>query len=789
MARQEVGFYEAPRQEKHKRRRWRSSHRGEVLCRFHLRRRSADQACKRPRWYQTDPPSTVARGFVRLLPAFLLLLVAGEPVCNSWGTACEQHKADTARGHTAQQAAVPSADTVSTAQAEVNTTSPWRQVLDRGLLIACLFVAFVACGFVAGPAVACVGAYATTWVLSRLSTHAHGQDCRRATCIVFSAACATYAGAAAALVAGLFVLGVSRECLWWTPKLDPQKRLEDLVKYVEDNRSRLLMQYAERGEAVEIEASPVDRLMATLKKRHSAQEAAWYAFLARERTKGQNLERIEQIWRMLQEAPGSTPESVAAQGESSSSSAAPGAVAVASDAGVCSGEGGSSSPNWLDSDWGVFEGDRRRLQDVAAFLHAHSADDVTWTQANLKQTWHRLRQRCERSCGTKPSERQLPPGLATLVGYLARCEGQHGQPGEMVAYNEKRSRLKGNMRRGADEYFLEGNWDVAGFISEDFQRIGRSKAVLSGGQALQQHVEAHAQRKHLERDRQWQAEARAKEKEQRQNRAALNPKVPGTDRLRQPEALRALYGASKEAERRQQSVFDRGLEVDQALEHDFVACDYCKEGWLSPVRSELLQQQPKTSTARKMAFYLQDPSLWDKDGGCRICTRCYEEVQKRPRGDDPRPEENCAANDMDIEDTYGELDNLTFFEEEILAPIQPLVRVYTLYSTGLTEMRGHVANWAQNGPQTVREIPCKAKDLNLLLVRRYPRDPSKPQRVPFQASPARLTAALDRLEGKLGTEPHRGFKANALHTTGQQAHLKRIPGERCPAHHWEGWRD
>ena len=361
--------------------------------------------------------------------------------------------------------------------------------------------------------------------------------------------------------------------------------------------------------------------------------------------------------------------------------------------------------------------------------------------------------------------------------------------GEMEAYNEKRSRLKGSKRRGADEYFLEGTWDVAGFTSEDFQRIGNSKAVLSGGQALQQQVAAHAQRKHLERDRQWQAEAWARDKQRRQNREALNPKVPGKDRRRQPEALRALYGASEEAERRQRDLFDRGAEMNEAIEsHEFVACDYCKEGWLSPVRSELLQQQPKTSTARKMAFYLQDPSLWDKDGGCRICTRCYEEVQKRPRGDDPRPEENCAANDMDIEDTYEELDNLTFFEEEILAPIQPLVRVYTLYSTGLTEMRGHVANWAQNGPQTVREIPCKAKDLNLLLVRRYPRDPSKPQRVPFQASPARLTAALDRLEGKLGTEAHRGFKADALHTTGPKADLKRIPGECRPGMYGKGGR-
>ena len=61
---------------------------------------------------------------------------------------------------------------------------------------------------------------------------------------------------------------------------------------------------------------------------------------------------------------------------------------------------------------------------------------------------------------------------------------------------------------------------------------------------------------------------------------------------------------------------------------------------------------------------------------------------------------------MDIGDTYEELDALTFFEEEILAPVQPMVRVYTLYGTGLTEMRGHVASWMQSGPQYCPRNPC-----------------------------------------------------------------------------------
>ncbi len=70
--------------------------------------------------------------------------------------------------------------------------------------------------------------------------------------------------------------------------------------------------------------------------------------------------------------------------------------------------------------------------------------------------------------------------------------------------------------------------------------------------------------------------------------------------------------------------------------------------------------------------------------------------------------------------------------------MQPMVRVYTLYGTGLTEMRGHVASWMQSGPQFVREIPARAHELNLLLVRRFPRDPNRKQRVPFIASPARF---------------------------------------------------
>ena len=160
-----------------------------------------------------------------------------------------------------------------------------------------------------------------------------------------------------------------------------------------------------------------------------------------------------------------------------------------------------------------------------------------------------------------------------------------------------------------------------------------------------------------------------------------------------------------------------------------------------------------------------------------MCQKCYEEVvrlREEKRGATQevlaniRPQLFTHYNHMDIgpvpelphqqEETFPELDALTFFEEEILSPVQPMMRVYTLYGTGLTEMRGHVANWTQGGPLFVREIPVRAFQLNLLLIRRFPRDPNRKQRVPFIASPSRLRAALDRLEGKLDSPEHKGMR-------------------------------
>ena len=182
---------------------------------------------------------------------------------------------------------------------------------------------------------------------------------------------------------------------------------------------------------------------------------------------------------------------------------------------------------------------------------------------------------------------------------------------------------------------------------------------------------------------------------------------------------------------------------------------------------------PLNSAVAKYNFLLVDATVWQEDGDKRICRKCCDEVgEERSRlrqsgASDVdvvavRPQLNTDMNDMDIGDTYEELDALTFFEEEILAPVQPMVRVYTLYGTGLTEMRGHVASWMQSGPQFVRDIPARAHELNLLLVRRFPRDPNRKQRVPFIASPARLQAALDRIEGRLDSDEHVGLRYHRI---------------------------
>ena len=43
-----------------------------------------------------------------------------------------------------------------------------------------------------------------------------------------------------------------------------------------------------------------------------------------------------------------------------------------------------------------------------------------------------------------------------------------------------------------------------------------------------------------------------------------------------------------------------------------------------------------------------------------------------------------SLNHMTFGPTHKALDELTYFEEQLLSPIQPVVRIFTLYGTGLT---------------------------------------------------------------------------------------------------------
>ena len=104
-----------------------------------------------------------------------------------------------------------------------------------------------------------------------------------------------------------------------------------------------------------------------------------------------------------------------------------------------------------------------------------------------------------------------------------------------------------------------------------------------------------------------------------------------------------------------------------------------------------------------------------------------------------------GENFADPGETLPETDALTFFEEELLSPIQHIVRIFTLHATGQCELRGHVGNLFQNGPQYVRQIPAVVGDMKMLLIRRCPKDPNRKQRVPFLVSRHRLERALERL--------------------------------------------
>ena len=220
-------------------------------------------------------------------------------------------------------------------------------------------------------------------------------------------------------------------------------------------------------------------------------------------------------------------------------------------------------------------------------------------------------------------------------------------------------------------------------------------------------------------------------------------------RPRLPKSLRQLYGNSMDAESRIMPFFHRVHEVDSyMLEMEFQDCDYCKEGWfgIAAGRSKTRLPGGFESQAFQKTNFCRAPEKDWLEPGRPICENCLHEAKERAKVHLPKePFRLTAANHADPGDTLPETDALTFFEEEILSPIQHLVRIFTLYGTGQCELRGHVGNLFQNGPQFVRDIPAAVGDMKMLLIRRCNKDPHRKQRVPFLVSRLRLQRALDRL--------------------------------------------
>lgn len=220
-------------------------------------------------------------------------------------------------------------------------------------------------------------------------------------------------------------------------------------------------------------------------------------------------------------------------------------------------------------------------------------------------------------------------------------------------------------------------------------------------------------------------------------------------RPRLPKSLRQLYGNSMDAEARIMPFFHRVHEVDAyMLDMQFQDCSYCNEGWFGIATGRDKSRLPggfETQAFQKTNFCRAPEKDW-LEPGRPICENCLHEAKERAKVHLPKePFRLTAANHADPGDSLAETDALTFFEEEILSPIQHLVRIFTLYGTGQCELRGHVGNLFQNGPQFVRDIPAAVGDMKMLLIRRCNKDPHRKQRVPFLVSRLRLERALDRL--------------------------------------------
>ena len=245
-------------------------------------------------------------------------------------------------------------------------------------------------------------------------------------------------------------------------------------------------------------------------------------------------------------------------------------------------------------------------------------------------------------------------------------------------------------------------------------------------------------------------------------------------RSRLPKSLRQLYGNSMDAESRVMTFFNRVHEVDRHMMSLEYHCDYCHEGWFGTRIKRQDLPGGFESEAYKKTNFLQAPQTQWLDPARPICENCLLEAKRRAAEGLPKePLRFTAGNYADPGEALPETDALTFFEEEILSPIQHIVRIFTLHATGQCELRGHVGNLFQNGPQYVRNIPAAIGDMKMLLVRRCPKDPNRKQRIPFLVSRRRLERALDRICRPLSEGGSLALQPGALTPGGYVDFVKR----------------
>ena len=230
-----------------------------------------------------------------------------------------------------------------------------------------------------------------------------------------------------------------------------------------------------------------------------------------------------------------------------------------------------------------------------------------------------------------------------------------------------------------------------------------------------------------------------------------------------------------DAESRVMTFFNRVHEVDRhMMSLEFQDCDYCHEGWFGTrIKRQDLPGGFESEAYKKTNFLQAAQTQW-LEPARPICENCLLEAKRRAADGLPKEPLRFTANNFaDPGEALPETDALTFFEEEILSPIQHIVRIFTLHATGQCELRGHVGNLFQNGPQYVRNIPAAIGDMKMLLVRRCPKDPNRKQRIPFLVSRRRLERALDRICRPLSEGGSLALQPGALTPGGYVDFVKR----------------